>query len=75
MDKYTFSAEEHTKGHWLPIGRNKSGDEIWRDGCCIENKLLAERIASNMERAYNVGFEQACVELSDNALNLAKNFN
>ena len=67
---YKFAAEEHV-GSWMPLGRNEQGDEVWCDGCCIKDKHLAERIAANMEAAYNQGLEDAARDFVQQAIRIA----
>jgi hypothetical protein len=67
---YTFKAEEHV-GRWMPIGRNEQGEEVWCDGCCVEDKHLAKRIAANMAAAYKQGLEDAARDIVQQAIRIA----
>ena len=67
---YKFAAEEHA-GDWMPLGRNEQGDEVWCDGCCVADKRLADRIAANMEAAYNRGLEDAARDFVQQAIRIA----
>lgn len=71
MGKYIFKAEDHV-GSWMPLGRNDSGDEVWCDGCCVKDKRLAERIAANMEAAYEKGLEDAARDMIQQAIRIAE---
>ena len=70
MGKFTFKAEDHA-GRWFPLGRNDKGDEVWCDGCCIEDKNLADRIAANMEAAYQQGLKDAARDIVQQAVRIA----
>jgi len=35
------------------------GHEVWADGCCIKDKVLAERIALNMQVSFEAGVRWA----------------
>lgn len=60
---FNFVVEQHgtTPGNvrWMALGRNAEGDEVWCDGCLMNSEGVAERIAANMQAAYNKGIEVA----------------
>lgn len=56
---FVFVVEPHGRERWMAIGRNDEGDEVWCDGALMGSEGVAERIAANMQAAYNKGIEVA----------------
>lgn len=65
--RFKFEAIPWGADRWFPIGKAKNGDDVFVDGCVITDKQLAERIAMNMEAAYNQGVEDAAREIVQHA--------
>lgn len=65
--RFTFAAIPWDD-RWFPIGLAENGDDVFVDGCVIADKELAERIAMNMEAAYNQGIEDASREFVQHAI-------
>lgn len=64
-----FRAEECHKGRWMAIGY-VDGDEVWCDGCVVQDRVIAERIAVNMRVAFEAGVkwtQKRVAALSPNA--------
>lgn len=61
-----FKAEPHGKDRFVPLGY-VDGEEVWCDGCCIADKVLAERIALNMQAAFKAGVAYATKRMIANA--------
>lgn len=57
---------------WFPCGLAANGDDVFVDGCVIADKKLAERIAMNMEAAYNQGVEDASLEFVQHAIRVTR---
>lgn len=68
---FTFKAESHGNS-WMPLGRDENDNEVWCDGCCVTDQRLDERIAANMQAAYNKGLEDAARETVQTAIAIAK---
>lgn len=71
MTKFTFKAHKHGD-RWVPMGTNKNDDEVWCDGCCIDDKQLADRIAANMKAAYEQGLTDAARAMVQQAIKIAE---
>jgi len=68
---YRFVVEAHGSDRFMAIGY-VDGDEVWADGACIKDRVLAERIALNMEVAFRAGVKYATTRMIDNATKTRK---
>ena len=48
---------------FLPIGTTDGGSDVWSNGCCVQDKKLADAICRNMEAAYEQGLLDAKEEI------------
>jgi len=69
-----FRAEPHGTDRFMPIGY-VDGNEVWADGCCIKDRVLAERIALNMEVSFRAGVAYATKRAIADATKLNKQIN
>lgn len=67
---YRFVAEAHGN-RFLAIGYVDGGD-VFCDGAIVEDRVLAERIALNMEAAFRAGVKYATTRMIDNATKTRK---
>lgn len=72
MNLFKFKADAHGE-NWFAIGYNDTGDECWtHNGIILDDKKLVERIAANMQKAYNQGLEDAAKHFVQEAIKVAK---
>lgn len=61
--QHEFSVVHVSSSSWMAVGhlstQKAEEGEVWVDGCCVQQKSLAERIAANMQAAYRQGIQDA----------------
>lgn len=60
-----FRVVPHGKDRWMAVGY-VDNNEVWADGCCIQDKALAGRIALNMQVSFEAGVKWATARVATN---------